>query len=70
MSEEPQFVQLPESEKLPPTFQNRPQPTEKSFLEALAKSYKTTPDKIRVQISNDVKVYYFGDLVIFRERNF
>lgn len=67
MSNDETFTPLPVEEKIPPTFKDEQKYTDDNFINALAKSYKTTPDKITINRVGNLKTYYFNKLPIFKE---
>ncbi len=61
------FTPLPIEEKLTPVFKDEQKYTDDNFVKALALSYKTTADKIRIERAGNLKIYYFDKLMIFKE---
>lgn len=61
------FMPVPIEEKLEPVFKNDQKFTDDNFINALAKSYNTTVDKIRLEKVGNLKIYYLDKLVLFRE---
>lgn len=61
------FIPVPIEEKLTPVFKDEQKYTDDTFIKALAMSYQTTPDQIRIEKAGNLKIYYFDKLVIFKE---